>query len=68
MGSEMCIRDSSGSVYLRIPPNGAGQVQVNYGGSRRTKNAKSHDDAEIDSGVFIEVVDTIGDILVVKRK
>jgi len=34
----------------------------------RTMNAKSHDNTDIDSGVFIEVVDTIGDILVVKRK
>jgi hypothetical protein len=55
-------------VYLRIPHDGAGQVQVNYGGSRRTKNARSHDNAEIDSGVLIEVVDTMGDILIVKRK
>jgi membrane-bound ClpP family serine protease len=59
---------STGSVYLRIPNNGAGQVQVNFGGSMRTMNAKSHDNTDIDSGVFIEVVDTIGDILVVKRK
>jgi membrane-bound ClpP family serine protease len=34
----------------------------------RTMNAKSHDDAEIGSGEFIEVVDTMGEILVVKRK
>ena len=59
---------STGSVYLRIPQGGAGQVQVNFGGSLRTMDAKSHDDAEIGNGEFIEVVDILGDVLVVKRK
>ena len=59
---------STGSVYLRIPQGSAGQVQVNFGGSLRTMDAKSHDDAEIGNGVFIEVVDILGDVLVVKRK
>ncbi len=59
---------STGTVYLKIPDNGAGKVQVNFGGSMRTMNAKSHDNAEIDSGEFIEVVDTMGEILIVKRK
>ena len=59
---------STGSVYLRIPQGSAGQVQVNFGGSLRTMDAKSHDDAEIGNGEFIEVVDILGDVLVVKRK
>ena len=59
---------ATGTVYLRIPHDGAGQVQVNFGGSLRTMNAKSHDDAEIGNGEFIEVVDTMGDVLIVKRK
>ncbi|MBS65846.1 MAG: hypothetical protein CMA93_05965 [Euryarchaeota archaeon] len=59
---------ANGTVYLRIPHDGAGQVQVNFGGSLRTMNAKSHDDAEIGNGEFIEVVDTMGDVLIVKRQ
>ena len=59
---------ANGAVYLRIPHDGAGQVQVNFGGSLRTMNAKSHDDAEIGNGEFIEVVDIMGDVLIVKRK
>ena len=59
---------ANGTVYLRIPHDGAGQVQVNFGGSLRTMNAKSHDDAEIGNGEFIEVVDIMGDVLIVKRK
>ena len=59
---------ATGTVYLRIPHDGAGQVQVNFGGSLRTMNPKSHDDAEIGNGEFIEVVDTMGDVLIVKRK
>ena len=59
---------ANGTVYLRIPHDGAGQVQVNFGGSLRTMIAKSHDDAEIGNGEFIEVVDTMGDVLIVKRK
>ena len=59
---------STGSVYLRIPHGGTGQVQVNFGGSLRTMDAKSHDDAEIGNGEFIEVVEILGDVLVVKRK
>ena len=59
---------STGTVYLKIPDNGAGKVQVNFGGSMRTMNAKSHDNAEIDSGEFIEVVNTMGEVLIVKRR
>ena len=67
VGSSEAI-GSTGSVYLRIPQGSAGQVQVNFGGSLRTMDAKSHDDAEIGNGEFIEVVDILGDVLVVRRK
>ena len=59
---------ATGTVYLRIPENGAGQVQVNFGGSMRTMKARTHDGAGIDGGEVIEVLDTMGEILVVKRK
>ncbi|HIC50380.1 MAG: hypothetical protein CXX69_05270 [Candidatus Thalassarchaeum betae] len=59
---------ATGTVYLRIPQDGAGQVQVNFGGSMRTMKARSHDGAEIGNGELVEVHDTVGQILVVKRK
>ena len=58
---------STGQTYLRIANNGVGQVTVDVNGAQRTYNAKSEDDAEIGTGDFIEVVDVIGEVLVVKR-
>ena len=58
---------SKGQTYLRIANNGVGQVTVDVNGAQRTYNAKSEDDAEIGTGDFIEVVDVIGEVLVVKR-
>ena len=40
---------------------------MDVNGAQRTYNAKSEDDAEIGTGDFIEVVDVIGEVLVVKR-
>ena len=59
---------ATGTVYLRIPENGAGQVQVNFGGSMRTMKARAHDGTGIDGGAVIEVLEIMGDVLVVKRK
>ena len=56
-----------GSVYLRIPEDGIGQVQIELGGALKTYNAKSEDGQGISTGDFIEVVDTITSTLVVKR-
>lgn len=56
-----------GTVYLRIPEGGVGQVQIELGGGLKTYNAKSEDDQGIATGDFIEVVDTITSTLVVKR-
>ena len=58
---------SKGRTYLRISNNGVGQVTVDVNGAQRTYNSKSEDDAEIGTGDFIEVVDVIGEVLVVKR-
>lgn len=58
---------SKGQTYLRIAHNGVGQVTVDVNGAQRTYNAKSEDNTEIGTGDFIEVVDVIGEVLVVKR-
>ena len=58
---------AKGQVYLRISDEGVGQVTVEVNEAQRTFNAKSEDGAGIATGDFIEVVDTIGEDLVVKR-
>ena len=58
---------SKGQVYLRISEDGVGQVTVEVNEPQRTFNAKSEDGAGIATDDFIEVVDTIGEVLVVKR-
>ena len=58
---------AKGQVYLRISDEGVGQVTVEVNEAQRTFNAKSEDGAGIATGDFIEVVDTIGEGLVVKR-
>ena len=58
---------AKGQVYLRIGDDGVGQVTVEVNEAQRTFNAKSEDGTGIATGDFIEVVDTIGDVLVVKR-
>ena len=58
---------AKGQVYLRISDEGVGQVTVEVNEAQRTFNAKSEDGAGISTGDFIEVVDTIGEVLVVKR-
>ena len=58
---------AKGQVYLRISEDGVGQVTVEVNEAQRTYNAKSEDGAGIATGDFIEVTDTIGEVLVVKR-
>ena len=56
-----------GQVYLVIPHEGVGQVQIETNGSLSTYNARSEDKQEIGTGRLIEVVDTMGEVLLVKR-
>ena len=58
---------AKGQVYLRITDEGVGQVTVEVNEAQRTFNAKSEDGTGIATGDFIEVVHTIGEVLVVKR-
>ena len=58
---------AKGQVYLRIGDEGVGQVTVEVNEAQRTFNAKSEDGTGIATGDFIEVVDTIGEVLIVKR-
>ena len=58
---------AKGQVYLRITDEGVGQVTVEVNEAQRTFNAKSEDGTGIATGDFIEVVDTIGEVIVVKR-
>ena len=59
---------ATGTIYLRIPENGTGQIQVEADGSLRTYNAKSEDGQPIATGDFAEVLDVISSTLIVKRK
>lgn len=56
---------AKGTVYLTIPKDGQGQVQVTYQDALRTSPAISQDGSEIKTGTFIEVVDNLGQILIV---
>lgn len=57
---------SKGRVYLKIPQGKDGQVQVEFQGALRTMTARAEDDnVEIETGTLIQVVDTIGDLLIV---
>ena len=59
-----------GEVYLTIPAKkkGAGKIQIIIQGSYRTLDALTEDTEDIKTGTFVEVVEVIGDTLVVKRK
>jgi len=59
---------SVGTIYLRIPEGGVGQIQVESGNAMRTYNAKSEDGQGIATGEFAEVIDVISSTLIVRRK
>ena len=58
---------STGTVYLRIPPSGEGQIQITFSGAMRTMDAISADGVEIPTGTLIEVVDNVADTLRVRE-
>jgi len=51
----------TGSVYLTIPANGSGQVQVTVQGSLRIFNAVSQDKNKISTGAGVRVTDITAD-------
>jgi len=58
---------AKGKVYQTIFPGESGQVQVEFTGSLRTVSAVSSDEKEkIETGKFIQVMDHIGETLIVK--
>ena len=59
---------SVGTIYLRIPEGGVGQIQVESGNAMRTYNAKSKDGQGMATGEFAEVIDVISSTLIVRRK
>ena len=59
---------SVGTIYLRIPEGGIGQIQVESGNAMRTYNAKSEDGQGMATGEFAEVIDVFSSTLIVRRK
>ncbi|MFC1936450.1 hypothetical protein ACFLYP_02150 [Chloroflexota bacterium] len=58
----------SGKVYLSIPANGSGQVQVSVQGSLKIFDAVSKDKEKIPTGEKIRVVDVVSsDTLIVEK-
>ena len=59
-----------GEVYITIPAKkqGEGKVQLIVQGSYKTLDAMTEDVEEIKTGTFIEVVEIVNGILIVKRK
>ena len=57
---------SRGTVYLKIPASGTGQVSVTFQGNERTLEAVSNCEIEIATVTYITVVDRIRSTLVVE--
>ena len=59
---------SVGTIYLRIPEGGVGQIQLESGNAMRTYNDKSEDGQPLATGDFAEVIEVISSTLIVRRK
>ncbi len=67
IGPQMTV-GQSGTVYLNIPPDGIGKVNVSVQGRVKEFQAKSNDKEPLATGTNIKVVEVTGDgILVVAR-
>ena len=58
----------TGTVYLRIPKEGQGIVNINVKGVNRELKAKQIEEDEISTGELVRVVDIEGEIVIVKRE
>ncbi|MBT60991.1 MAG: hypothetical protein CMA63_05510 [Euryarchaeota archaeon] len=59
---------AQGKVYMEIRPGETGQVQVEFQNAMRTCDAVLEDEAAyLKSGKFVEVINAIGETLVVKK-
>ena len=58
----------NGKVYLRIPKDGEGIVQVDIKGAFRELKAKSRDNKEIPTGSSVLVVEVINNYVIVENK
>lgn len=56
-----------GTVYLKIPSDGQGIVNVKVKGALREMKAKSFDNEPIDTGASITVMEVDGDDVIVKK-
>ncbi len=57
---------STGEVYVKIPANGRGQVQVTFQGALRTHDALSTTGAALSTGSLIRVKEIAGSMLIVE--
>ena len=58
---------TKGEVYLKIPSNGSGIVNINVKGAKRELKAKALDNVELPTGTQIQVVDIEKDYVIVKE-
>lgn len=58
--------DQQGKVYLKIPINGEGIVQIIVNESMKDFKGKSHDNTEIPTGTNVRIVDVENGFVIVK--
>jgi hypothetical protein len=67
LDSGLAAPGCSGTVYLKIPAGGTGQVTVTISGRQREMNAVAADGGELPTGTPVRVVRSEASILVVER-